>query len=45
MAIVKSGVSSRVFEDTLAVRLADADSIAPANDSIVNLSVHDLSDF
>ncbi len=44
MAVVKSGICSRVFEDIFAVRLAYADGIAPANDGIIDLSIHDVSD-
>ena len=44
MAVVNSGICIRVVEDTLSIRLADADSIAPANDSIIDLSIHGVGD-
>ena len=45
IAIVNCGVGSRIVKKTLAVELADADGVAPANDSIVDFCVHDVSDF
>ena len=44
MAVVDSGVGSKVIEDRLAVGLADADGVTPANDSIIDFYIYNLSD-